>query len=85
MSCCPTFSEGARGSIPPESEPLPSPAQRTQPADQDRTAKGDVSMIARLPHFSQPYPGFGISGEEKLQKENGEVTPSPPSTEEFST
>lgn len=84
MSCCPTFPEGAPRGVCLQSQSL-CQAQRPPPADQDRTAKGDIPMLARLPHFSQPYPGFGISGEEKLQKENGEVTPSPPPTEGFST
>ena len=84
MSCCPTFPEEAPRGVCLQSQSL-CQAQRTPPADQDRTAKGDVPMLARLPHFSQPYPGFGISGEEKLQKENREVTPSPPPTEGFST
>lgn len=84
MSCSPTFPEGTPRGVCLQSQRL-CQAQKTPPADQNRTAKGVVPMIARLPHFSQTYPGFGISREEKLQKENGEVTPSPSPTEGFST
>lgn len=55
---------GTQGSIPPESEPLPSPAQENTTSRSGQDCQGRRSYDCQTPHFSQPYPGFGIWGRE---------------------